>query len=80
MDEPQGHCFICGIDINNGSASSSTEHFGMWLTYVGGNGKRRFYCLACIAQALHVYTMIKPEVKKFVEYELKREQRLLGTS
>ena len=75
MADEVGFCYICGIDINNGSASSSTEHFGMAMTYVGGNGKRRLYCLACIAQALHVYTMVKPEVKKFVEYEIKRDER-----
>src|SRR5271157_1418641 len=77
MDEPQGNCHICGIDIPNESCSSSLEHYGMWMTYVNGNGKRRLYCLACIAQALHVFTMIKPEMMKYLEHDLKREVREL---
>ncbi len=68
----QGNCCICGISINNESASSSLKHYGMRMVYVGGNGKTRIYCLDCVAQALHVYAMIKPEVKKFIEHELKR--------
>lgn len=69
MEEIHGYCFICKDRIDAPSASSSMQHHGMRLGYVNGNGKYRIYCTNCISAALHIYTLIRPEIKRFLSYE-----------
>lgn len=66
MDDVHGDCHICRTRIDSPSASSTMQHKGMELGYINGNGKRRIYCMTCILQALHFFTLIREDMNKFI--------------
>jgi hypothetical protein len=47
-------CFICGNELHAGS--SRGDQVKIELGYVGGNGKRRSYCMTCVISCIHIAT------------------------
>ena len=47
-------CFICGNELHAGS--SRGDQVKIELCYVGGNGKRRSYCMTCVINCIHKAT------------------------